>query len=79
MKDNKKQLHISDNTNVALDMATGDYIVFMDHDDLLTPDALYECVAELNEYPDTELIYTDEDKITMDGRRVFLPSFQIGF
>ena len=36
VKDNKKQLHISDNTNVALDMATGDYIAFMDHDDLLT-------------------------------------------
>ena len=48
VKNNKKQLHISDNTNVALDMATGDYIAFMDHDDLLTPDALYECVAELN-------------------------------
>ena len=43
----------------------------MDHDDLLTPDALYECVAELNEYPDTELIYTDEDKITMDGEELF--------
>ena len=33
VKDNKKQLHISDNTNVALDMATGDYIAFMDHDE----------------------------------------------
>ena len=79
VKDNKKQLHISDNTNVALDMATGDYIAFMDHDDLLTPDALYECVAELNEYPDTELIYTDEDKITMDGEEYFFPHFKSDF
>ena len=79
VKNNKKQLHISDNTNVALDMATGDYIAFMDHDDLLTPDALYECVAELNEYPDTELIYTDEDKITMDGEEYFFPHFKPDF
>ena len=79
VKNNKKQLHISDNTNVALDMATGDYIAFMDHDDLLTPDALYECVAELNEYPDTELIYTDEDKITMDGEEYFFPHFKSDF
>ena len=79
VKDNKKQLHISDNTNVALDMATGDYIAFMDHDDLLTPDALYECVAELNEYPDTELIYTDEDKTTMDGEEYFFPHFKSDF
>ena len=79
VKDNKKQLLISDNTTVALDMATGDYIVFMDHDDLLTPDALYECVAELNEYPDTELIYTDEDKITMDGEEYFFPHFKSDF
>ena len=79
VKNNKKQLHISDNTNVALDMATGDYIAFMDHDDLLTPDALYECVAEVNEYPDTELIYTDEDKITMDGEEYFFPHFKSDF
>lgn len=79
VRDNKEQLHISDNTNVALDMAEGDYIAFMDHDDLLTPDALYECVAELNAYPDTELIYTDEDKVTMDGEKYFLPHFKTEF
>lgn len=79
VKDNEMQLHISDNTNAALDMVTGDYIAFMDHDDLLTPDALYECVAEINEYPETELIYTDEDKITMDGSEHFLPHFKPDF
>lgn len=79
VKDNKKQLHISDNTNEALSMVTGDFIAFMDHDDLLVPEALYECVDELNACPDTELIYSDEDKVTMDGEEYFLPHFKSDF
>ena len=75
----KANLGIAENTNAAFEMAQGDYIGLMDHDDLLTPDALYECVAELNEYPDTELIYTDEDKITMDGEEYFFPHFKSDF
>ena len=60
---NEKQLHIAENTNAAVDAAKGSLIVFADHDDLLTPNALYELVRTLNLYPDTELMYSDEDKI----------------
>lgn len=73
---NQKQLHISENTNEALAICTGDYIAFMDHDDLLAPNALYECVCVLNEEPETELIYSDEDKISMDGSEYFQPHFK---
>ena len=59
---NHKPLQISENTNAALDIATGDFIAFSDHDDLLTPDALYECVKAINLNPDVEMIYTDEDR-----------------
>ena len=55
---NHKPLQISENTNAALDIATGDFIAFSDHDDLLTPDALYECVKAINLNPDVEMIYT---------------------
>ena len=79
VKDVPENEGIAQNTNAALASATGDYIGLLDHDDLLTPDALYECVAELNEYPDTELIYTDEDKITMDGEEYFFPHFKSDF
>ena len=79
VKDVPENEGIAQNTNAALAIATGDYIGLLDHDDLLTPDALYECVAELNEYPDTELIYTDEDKITMDGEEYFFPHFKSDF
>lgn len=76
---NKEQLHISVNTNKALEICTGDYIAFADHDDLLTPDALYECVRVLNEYPQTEMIYSDEDKVNMDGTEYFQPHFKSDF
>ncbi|MDE6531616.1 MAG: glycosyltransferase [Lachnospiraceae bacterium] len=57
---------ISDNTNAALDHATGEYIGLLDHDDLLTPDALYYVAKELEKCQKKkrrpELLYTDEDK-----------------
>lgn len=57
---------ISENTNAALEYATGEYIGLLDHDDLLTPDALYHVAAELEKCRrkkrNPELIYTDEDK-----------------
>ena len=55
---------ISGNTNEALAMATGDYIGLLDHDDLLPIFCLYEVVKCINENPDVEFIYTDEDKIS---------------
>ncbi len=76
---NKEQLKISENTNEALKICTGDYIAFADHDDLLAPNALYECVHLLNQDPSTEIIYTDEDKIDMNGKEHFMPHFKSDF
>lgn len=76
---NEEQLRISENTNKALEIATGDYIAFADHDDLLMPNALYECVQTVNMYPNAELIYSDEDKISMDGKEHFGPHFKSDF
>ena len=53
---------ISQNTNKALDMTTGDFIALLDHDDMLNISALYEVVKVINENKEVEFIYTDEDK-----------------
>ena len=75
-----ENLGISGNTNQALAMAQGAYIALFDHDDLLTPDALYEIVRCLNEQevrPD--FIYTDEDKVDAAGKKYFDPNFKPDF
>ncbi len=54
---------ISGNTNEALKLVTGDYVGLLDHDDVIPVFALYEIVKTINENPDVEFIYTDEDKI----------------
>jgi|GEM_PF-295524 len=61
--------HICAASNDALKLATGDYIALLDHDDELTCDALYENVSVLNQYRDADVIYSDEDKINIDGTR----------
>jgi O-antigen biosynthesis protein len=61
--------HISAATNSALSLAGGEYIALLDHDDELTPDALFEMAALLNRQPDADMIYSDEDKIDAQGRR----------
>ena len=76
---NGKALQISENTNAALRIATGDFIAFADHDDLMAPNALFECVNALNEDPTIEIIYTDEDKVDMKGRGHFMPHFKSDF
>ena len=76
---NETPLQISDNTNKALEIATGEWIAFMDHDDALTLDALYECVKAINEEPDIDMIYSDEDKISMDDSEFFQPHFKSDF
>lgn len=58
---------ISDSSNEALKMATGDFIALMDHDDEITPDALYWIVKEINEKPDADILYTDECKADEEG------------
>ena len=76
---NNKRLRIAENTNAAIEAATGEFIGFADHDDLLTPDALYECVAMLERDPETEFIYTDEDKVSGNGRHFSMPHFKSDF
>jgi glycosyltransferase involved in cell wall biosynthesis len=61
--------HISLASNDALKMANGEFIVFMDHDDLLSPTALYYVVNELNKNPELDFLYSDEDKIDESGKR----------
>ena len=75
----KDNLGISDNTNAAIAMASGDYIVLSDHDDTLAPNAMYECVAAINKDPDIDVLYTDEDKISMDSKEYFEPVFKPDF
>lgn len=58
-----KNKGISGNTNEALTLATGDFIGLLDHDDLLPVFSLYEVVKAINEKPDVEFIYSDEDKL----------------
>ena len=62
----EKNLNISGSSNEALTLANGEYIALMDNDDELTPNALYEVVKAINLY-NAEFIYSDEDKIEMDG------------
>ncbi len=71
-------LGISENTNKAIEMATGDFIGFLDHDDLLSRDALYEVVKAINEEKNVDFIYTDEDKIDENKER-FEPYFKPDF
>lgn len=61
--------HISETSNSALEAANGEFIALLDHDDELAIDALYENVALLNKYPDADMIYSDEDKISVNGLR----------
>lgn len=75
----EKNLGISDNTNAAINEATGDFIIFADHDDELEPNALYECAKAVNEHPDAVMLYSDEDKIDFEDTYYFEPHFKSDF
>ena len=79
-------LGISSNTNQAFSIARGEFIVLGDHDDLISPDALFECVRAMNNHItengfDTELdvIYTDEDKTNSNAKKRFEPNIKPDF
>ncbi len=64
-----KNLGISLASNEALALATGEFIGYLDHDDKITLDALYEVVKLLQKHPEADMIYSDEDKITTEEIR----------
>lgn len=70
---------IAGNTNAALELAKGDYIILADHDDTVTPNALFECAKLINEHPECDMFYSDEDKLDMDGGALFDPHFKPDF
>ena len=70
---------IAQNTNAALKIAAGEYVGLLDHDDLLTPDALFEVVKAVNEQGRPEALYSDEDKVTTDLSEHFQPHMKPDF
>ena len=72
---------IAGNTNVGISMAQGAWIGLLDHDDLLAPNALYEMVAQMNQEPQTEALYSDEDQVeeTRHGLEHKKPHFKPDF
>ena len=75
----EENLGISGNTNAALNMAKGDVIVLADHDDIMPANALYELAKAWNEDSTIDVVYSDEDKISMDGKQYFDPHFKSDF
>lgn len=74
----KKNLGISLNTNAGIDVATGDFVSFFDHDDVLEPNILFEYARYINEHLDTDVLYCDEDKLLPNGS-LALPFFKPNF
>jgi GT2 family glycosyltransferase len=62
-------LGISANTNRALRMATGDFVACLDHDDIIPPFALYELARAVVDCPETDIFYSDEDRLSPKGKR----------
>ncbi len=75
---NRRNQGIAVATNDALAMATGDYVAFLDHDDTIAPHALGEVVLHLARHPETDVLFTDEDRLDGKGQRV-LPFFKPGW
>ncbi|MBX9616215.1 MAG: glycosyltransferase [Caulobacteraceae bacterium] len=61
--------HISAASNSALALATGDFVVLVDHDDLVPDYCLLVVAHYINQYPQAQILYSDEDKITVAGQR----------
>jgi GT2 family glycosyltransferase len=72
----EENLGIAGNTNQGLKAAKGVYIGFADHDDTLSPFALNEVAILIREHPEADLIYSDEDKLSDNGKERSLPFFK---
>lgn len=70
---------IAGNTNEALEMARGEFVGLLDHDDLLAPQALFRIAEALTADPQADAVYTDEDKVTTDLSEHFQPHFKPDF
>ena len=70
--------HIAEASNSALELADGDFIGLLDHDDLLTPDALLHVAEAICSEPAVDFLYTDEDKLSGNSRR-YDPIFKGAF
>lgn len=70
---------IAGNTNAALEMAEGEFVGLLDHDDLLAPNALYEVVKALEADRELDAVYTDEDKVTTELDEHFQPHLKPDF
>lgn len=66
----ERNVGISAASNAALELASGDYVAFLDHDDELTPDALLAAVEAMTAEPELDVVYSDSDKLDLYGRRV---------
>lgn len=75
----KENMGIAGNTNAAVEMADGDYVMLCDHDDLVAPDALFEMAKALNEDSSIDIIYTDEDLVNSDTTEFSSPRFKPDF
>lgn len=75
----KDNYGISRNTNKAIEISKGDIIVFIDHDDFIEPNALFEINKVFNNNEKTELVYTDEDLTDSKGAKYFSPRIKPGF
>jgi GT2 family glycosyltransferase len=69
-------MNISDNTNKALGMVKGDYVGLLDHDDVLSQHALQEVAIAVQKHPSADVFYSDEDKLSDDGKVRQLPFFK---
>ena len=63
----EENMGITLNTNAGIEVSVGDFICFFDHDDIIEPDILFEYAKAINDHPETDVLYCDEDKLTPNG------------